>query len=194
MTRSSSHPYGRWLPVPLTAFALFGVLCGLALLITSYLAPSDLSAYRRARPCAGSPEAGCLLTEPATVLAVRQRYQRAGNLYAYLLDLPEGRSQVRVQAFAIWLPRFQAGQTVTATIWRGRLVHLQTGGESWETQDSPAGQQADWAHAALVAVVAGPLPLLLFWADRVRHRLRRTRRSREAHIVNANWRKRRTGL
>ena len=157
----------------------FGILVAGALVLLGFYIPSqvDAFAYENASVCAGSATSGCVQKVKATVVDTGS-YARNSSDYAFWIEIrgpgvPDQQFNLGGYDPGKLADDAQSAGTVTAVLWKGRVVEVAEGGTTSPGPTTPL-KTAVGLLAGLYAVVAA----IVFWllviaAVRARSSLRR---------------------
>jgi peptidoglycan/LPS O-acetylase OafA/YrhL len=133
---------------PIRRFAVTLGLTGIALLVSAFFyipAQVDSNAFAGAPVCStGTQTAGCIAHVPATITLRGQT--GSGNDATSWVDLQgvgSATSEVDLgHGYSVW-SSLQAGQTVTAVVWRNQIVALDARAGTMETSNWPDHRTVD---------------------------------------------------
>jgi hypothetical protein len=165
-------------------FVFFGLLAAGTLILLGYYIPSqaDAFAYENAAVCKGSVTDGCVRQVKATVVDTGS-YARSSGDYTFWIEI--GGPGIQDQQFNLGggdpgglATSAQTAGTVTAMLWKGRVVEVEEAGTTSPGPSTPLRTAADQL-AGLYALVAA----LVFWLIAIA--AARARSTRRRHLLMA---------
>lgn len=158
------------------AVLLIGVLPTVAAEERSFLAASA---------CRGPETRNCLRTAAFTVESVSLQRGKSESGRVRVASSQGGDTQLQFNGISPFLERIRAGDRVTGTLWRGRIVVLADSEGGQPTAAHPAGDSLFGAAFGITLVLAGGLGTYAAWWW-IRHPESSARRH-PAALVRAAW-------